>query len=254
MFKDKIALVTGASSGIGFGIAKRFVEEGAMVIGLGSTEKSAAGAKAALADDRFIERQCNVADEAQILALKDFVQNEYGKLDMLVNNAGVGKLNISPEEVTEDNFGYHYETNVKGPFLLVKHFVPLLKKSVAPAIVNITSAVAFMEVPNHLLYSTSKAAMEKFTRHLVRDLPGIRANSIAPGWVNTPIIEKAGISGEEKEAFLEFMKTKIPVGRVGLPEDIAELVLFICSEKASYINGASIIADGGWTCNPDWGI
>lgn len=253
MFENKIIVVTGASSGIGLGIAKRFIEEGATVVGVGSTEETISRAKAQVADDRFVAQSCDVSDGSQILQLKEFVDSSYGKLDALVNNAGRGRFNISPLDMCEDDFYFHYETNIKGPMLLVKHFVPLLRNSEDPCIVNMSSTAALVEFPNHMMYSTTKAALEKFTRHLVRDLPGIRANSIAPGWIDTPIIDKAGFSGEAKEALFNMLKTKIPAGRIGVPRDIAEMVLFLCSQKASYINGASICIDGGWTCCPDWG-
>jgi NAD(P)-dependent dehydrogenase (short-subunit alcohol dehydrogenase family) len=253
MLEGKIIVVTGASSGIGLGIARRFVQEGATVVGVGSTEETIGAAKAKNPDDRFVARACDVSDGNQIIQLKDFVEDSYGRLDALINNAGRGKFKISPEHMCEDDFYYHYETNIKGPMLLVKHFAPLLRKTEDPCIVNMSSTAALVEFPEHMMYSTTKAALEKFTRHLVRDLPGIRINSIAPGWIDTPLIDKAGFTGEEKEALFNMLKTKIPAGRIGEPDDIAQLVLFLCSKNASYINGAAITIDGGWTCSPDWG-
>jgi len=116
------------------------------------------------------------------------------------------------------------------------------------------SAARVEHTQHHFLYSTAKAALLKFTLHLVRDLPGIRANTIVPGWVDTPIYRRAGLDQATIEKIYEKAVTRVPAGRIGTPADIAHAVLFLSSEKASYINGATLDINGGWLCNADWGF
>jgi 3-oxoacyl-[acyl-carrier protein] reductase len=252
MFKDCTIVITGSASGIGYETARQFIEQGATVVGADYDEKALEEAGGKLGE-RFIAQPCDVSVGDQIARLSELVEDRFGRLDVLVNNAGRGRF-VVPEEMQEEDYHYHYDVLVKGPMLLVKHFIPLLRKSTNPSILNVSSSAARHEYSNHFLYSTAKAAIEKFTYHLVRDLPGIRANTILPGWVDTPIYDKAGLSREEIEAVFESVLPKIPCGRIGKPEDIANCILFLSSEKASYINGACIIIDGGYLRGPDWGI
>ena len=252
MFKNNIVLVTGAASGIGFETARQFIEHGATVVGADYDEKTLRDASEKLGD-RFIPKRCDVTVEEEIASLSGYVKDSFGKLDVLVNNAGGAKF-AAPEEMREEDFYYHYDLLVKGPMLFVKHFVPLLRRSSNPSIVNISSLAARQVHSNHFLYSTAKAAIEKLTFHLVRDLPGIRSNTILPGFIDTPIYKKSGFTDEQKYELLERVKLKIPCGRIGKPQDISNCIIFLCSEKASYINGVSIPIDGGYLHAPDWGV
>ncbi len=252
MFTDYVVLITGAASGIGYSASQRFIQEHATVIGADVDEAALNQARAALTE-RFVSRVCDVANEAQVAATAQFVEREFGKLDVLVNNAGRGML-VNLEAMQEADFYWHYDVLVKGPMLMVKYFAPLLRKSSHPSILNISSAAARIEIrQNHFLYSTAKAAVLKFTQHLVRDLAGIRANTILPGWVDTPIYRRAGLDEPVIKAIYDRVLPRIPAKRIGKPEDIAHCILFLSSEHASYINGAAIDIDGGWRCNADWG-
>jgi NAD(P)-dependent dehydrogenase (short-subunit alcohol dehydrogenase family) len=252
VFKYYYIVITGSASGIGFETARQFIEEGATVLGADVDEKALVVAAGKLGD-RFIPQRCDVSVESDIASLREAAETRFGQVDVLVNNAGRGKF-VVPEEMKEEDFYYHYEVLVKGPMLLVKHFIPLLRKSSNPSILNVSSTAARHEYSNHFVYSTAKAAVEKLTYHLVRDLPGIRANTILPGWVDTPIYDKAGLPREEIEAVFGSVVSKIPCGRIGKPEDIANCILFLSSAKASYVNGACVIIDGGYLRGPDWGI
>jgi NAD(P)-dependent dehydrogenase (short-subunit alcohol dehydrogenase family) len=253
MFEGHVVLITGAASGIGLESARLFLEEGATVIGADLDRESLADAARALGE-RFSPRPCDVTREDQVAALADFVGAAHGKLDTLLNNAGAGRL-VGLETMQEADFDFHYQVNVKGPMLMVKHCIPLLRKSSNASILNVSSTAARVEhTQNHFLYSTAKAALLKFTRHLVRDLPGIRANTIVPGWVDTPIYSRAGLDRATIEKIYEKAVTRVPAGRIGTPADIAHAVLFLSSEKASYINGATLDINGGWLCNADWGF
>ena len=163
-----------------------------------------------------------------------------------MNNAGVIKV-VGPEQMTEQDFYNEYDVTVKGPMLMVKHFAALLRKSANPSIANISSSAVNNEAPLNGLYGSAKSAQEKYARHTVRDLPGIRSNIILPGWILTRMTAQLGLKQEDDEWWAEQVQPYVPCGRVGKPEDVANLVLFLSSEKASYINGASIVIDGGYT-------
>ena len=245
MFSDYVVLVTGASSGIGLGIAREFVEAGATVVGTDLDGDRLAAAREKLGD-KFIARVSDVRQESQIVDLSEYVAETFQRLDVLVNNAGVIKV-VGPEEMTEEDFYNEYDVTVKGPMLMIKHFAALLRKSTNPSIANISSSAVNNEAPLNGLYGSAKSAQEKYARHMVRDLPRIRSNTILPGWILTGMTAQLGLKKEDDEWWVEQVRPHVPCGRVGKPEDVANLVLFLSSEKASYINGASIVIDGGYT-------
>jgi NAD(P)-dependent dehydrogenase (short-subunit alcohol dehydrogenase family) len=250
VFKDTIVLVTGAASGIGQEIARQFVEEGATVVGADLNEKNLQETSDRFGD-RFIAKLCDISKGDQIRDLCKYIEGEFERLDVLVNNAGAGHLQ-DPEEIEEEDFYFNYDILLKGPVLLVKHLAPLLRKSANPSVINIASIAARINAGKHIMYATAKAALEKFTQHLTKDLPGIRFNCILPGVIDTPILKNYG--EENLPAIFELVASKVPCGRVGTTADIANCVLFVCSDKATYINGASIVIDGGHMQAGDWGL
>lgn len=253
MLKDHVVLITGAASGIGLAASRLFIQEEAIVIGVDMDQESLNKAARELGK-RFVPKKCDITIEAQIEEVAGFTGDSYGRLDTLVNNAGRGTL-VNMETMQESDFYFHYDVDVKAPMFMVKHFIPLLKKSSNASIVNISSSAGRVEhTKNHFLYSTAKAALLKFTQHIVRDYPGIRANSILPGWVDTPIYSRAGIDDATIRAIYERAVKFVPVNRIGTPEDIAHTIVFLSSQKASYINGASIDINGGMLANADWGF
>lgn len=253
MFEDAIVLITGSASGIGYETARLFVDKGATVVGFDLDGTVLDGVRDGLGE-RFVSCSGDVSNEADIAAAARFVAERYGRLDTLVNNAGRGNL-VSMEAMRESDFHWHYDVLVKGPMLMVKHFAPLLRKSANPSILNVSSSAARVEhTQNHFLYSTAKAALLKFTQHIVRDLPGIRANTILPGWIDTPIYARAGLDAATIRLVYEHALPRIPAGRIGRPEDIGHCILFLSSPEASYINGASIDIHGGYLSNADWGF
>ena len=249
MFKDCIVLVSGAASGIGFEIARQFIEEGAIVIGA-DIDASALRDASEVLGDRFNGRLCDIGDIGQLERLCEQVTCDFDKLDILVNNAGLTPW-AGPEELDVDVIDRCLAVNVRAPMLLVKHFAKLMRNSTNPSILNISSIGAYIDTPNEIVYGVSKAAIDKYTRTLARNLPGIRANTIFPGVIQTPVVEK--IRGKEgAAAFAETAGKMAPVGRIGVPADIANCVLFLSSQKATYINGASIVIDGGISRAMGW--
>ena len=250
MFEDTIVLVTGAASGIGQEIARQFVEQGATVVGADISEENLKETGEELGE-RFVAKLCDISKAGRIRYLSKYVEGEFGRLDVLVNNAAAGRLQ-DPEEIEEEDFYFNYDVLFKGPVLLVKHFAPLLRKSSNPSVINIASVAARINAAKHILYATAKAALERFTQHLTRDLPGIRFNCILPGVIDTPLLKNYG--EENLPAIFELISSRVPCGRVGTTEDIANCVLFLCSDKATYINGASIVIDGGHMQAGDFGL
>ncbi|MGK2914139.1 MAG: SDR family NAD(P)-dependent oxidoreductase [Porticoccaceae bacterium] len=241
-FKNKVVLVTGAASGIGFGIAKRFIGEGATVIGTDIDEKmlAAAAAKLGKGFDARLSDVCKVKD---IQALAKKIGKDYGQLDTLVNNAAFVRF-TNPEQIEEASYDAQMSVLVKGPVFLVKHTAAMLRASSNGSVVNISSAAAVLAIDNYCPYGIGKAAILKFTQDCVITVPGIRHNAILPGLIDTPILPKIYGKKATKKISTELPKI-LPCGRVGQPDDIARAVCFLASDDATYINGCPLFVDGG---------
>ncbi|MFC5272367.1 SDR family NAD(P)-dependent oxidoreductase [Adhaeribacter terreus] len=249
-YKDKIVLITGGAQGIGLGMVKTFAREGATVIIVDCDQEAGAEALEKLTQEKLKVQfeLCDVSLENQIVDLFKTVGKTHKKLYVLVNNAGTGFQKPVPlEELLASDFDRVLAVNLRGPLLCTKYALPLLEKSNAPAVLNITSTRAFMSEPDTFSYSASKGGLEALTHSLAISLAEkrIRVNAIAPGWIETGPWEKASKRYEPKHSKAD--KEQHPVGRVGMPEDIAEAALFLCSENAGFITGQSLIIDGGMT-------
>jgi NAD(P)-dependent dehydrogenase (short-subunit alcohol dehydrogenase family) len=242
MFNDKVVLVTGAASGIGAKTSEDFVTQGATVFGLDLNEAGLQDMARQLGD-KFIAVCCDMTSNDDLKAAAELIQARSGRLDVLVNNAGIG-TQIPLSDIDNENFELFFGILLRGPMLLVKHCTELLRASEAPAVINISSICAQLNWGDHMLYSCAKAGIDKFTRHLVRDLPWIRSNTIMPGLINTPILDPA-LDEEQKEALIAGLNAEVPCGRIGDSADIANAILFLASDNASYINGVSLQVDGG---------
>lgn len=243
MFNGYVALVTGSESGIGLGIATEFIEQGATVVGVSKTDRGAAGKLG----DRYVFRQCDVTDLEQVEAVCRFVAERFSQLDILVNCAGFS-IHVSLEDMTTEQWEHQFRLLVRGPMWFAKHCAPLLRKSKNASIVNVGSCSSERVGPSRILYDVPKAALKWFTDSCVAELPGIRSNLVQPGFVETPIFDRVGYTPEYKKMLFEYsMANTIPMGRLGEPKDVAKAVAFICSEDATFINGAYLRIDGGWT-------
>jgi glucose 1-dehydrogenase len=246
LLANKVALITGAGSGIGQGIAKRFAEEGAKVVidYVGHPD----GANATLqmvrdAGSDGIIVQADVTHLDQIRSLIDTTCTHFGTPDILVNNAGVEKEAPFPQ-VTEADYDLVLAVNLKGPFFLTQYFVQKLLAEKKPGrIVNISSVHEDMAFPGFTSYCVSKGGMRMFTRNLAVELghAGITINNIAPGAIQTPINNTLLADKPKLEALLN----NIPLHRLGQPEDVASLAAFLASDQAAYITGSTFIVDGG---------
>jgi 3-oxoacyl-[acyl-carrier protein] reductase len=242
----KVAVVTGASKGIGAAIAKHLAEEGAAVVVNYSTSKEGADrvvAEISSQGGQAIAVQANVAKLAEIEHLFAETNRAFGKLDILVNNAGI--YEFSPlEGITEENFYKQFDLNVLGLILTsreaVKHFSPA-----GGSIVNISSIVSSLSPPNASVYSATKAAVDAVTKSLAKELGprNIRVNAINPGMVRTEGWHAAGFAESDMSKQVE---AATPLGRLGQPEDIAPAAVFFASSDAAWITGETLLIAGGY--------
>jgi 3-oxoacyl-[acyl-carrier protein] reductase len=244
--QDKVAIVTGASKGIGASIAKHLAAEGAAVVVNYSSSKD--GADRVVAEilkngGRAVAVQANVAKQAEIHRLFAEAKKAFGRLDILVNNAGI--YEFSPiEGITEEHFHKMFDLNVLGLILAsqeaAKYFGPT-----GGSIVNISSVVSTLSPANTSVYSATKAAVDAVTRSLAKELGprNIRVNSINPGMVETEGVHAAGIAESD---FRKQIEAQTPLGRIGQPQDIAPAAVFLASSDSAWITGETLYISGGF--------
>ncbi len=241
-FDGKVAIVTGASSGIGMATARALAREGAQVLSVGRSEEVL----------RFLVKEIGgtyVAIDLTSLEAEQVVINrslsEWGRLDVLINAAGIIQSG-SIETTSLEDFDRMVDINVRTVFRLMKAAVPHLKNTHG-SIVNVSSVTGIRAFPNVLAYCVSKAAVDHLTRCTALELApyGIRVNAVNPGVVVTNLHRRGGMDEKEYARFLEHSRTTHPLGRVGTPEEVAELILFLASEKANWITGETVSIDGG---------
>lgn len=250
--RDKVAIVTGAASGIGRAIAERFAVAGARVHLLDADSEAGQPVAAALraAGHRAAFRQCDVTSLAQVQASFNAVAGEEGRLDVLVNNAGVASVG-TVETTSEADFDRVYSVNVKGVYFCLQAGVAKMKQSGGGAIVNLASTVSLVGIPDRFAYSMSKGAVLTMTLSVARDYVahGIRCNCICPARVHTPFVDgflRKHYPGQEVEMFETLSKAQ-PIGRMGRPEEVAALALYLCSDEAGFVTGSAYPIDGGTT-------
>lgn len=246
LLNNKVALITGASSGIGQAIAKKFAEEGSRVV------VDYVGPQQGADDTLNMVRQAgssgviveaDVTKSADIKTLVDTAYERMGGLDILVNNAGIEKK-ASFIDVREEDYDKILAVNLKGPFFLTQYFVQkLVAVGKAGRIINISSVHEDMAFPDFSTYCISKGGMRMFMRNLAVELgpKDITINNIAPGAIETPINKKLMADKREIQALLK----NIPLNRLGMPEDVANLAVFLASDKAGYVTGSTYVIDGG---------
>ena len=241
----KVAIVTGASKGIGAGIATALADEGASVVVNYSASKQGADRVVATIEGRggkAIAVQGDVSKQADIERLVSETQKAFGRLDILVNNAGVYEL-TPLEGVTEDLFHKHFNLNVLGLLLMTKEAV----KHMGPeggSVINIGSGASSLRPANSTVYTATKAAVDAITGVLAKELGPrkIRVNSINPGMIETEGVHSAGFIGSD---FQKMVETQAPLGRMGQPDDIAPTAVYLASSDSKYMTGETLLVSGG---------
>ena len=240
----KVVLVTGAASGIGLAIARRFGHAGATVI---ATDIDEAGLAAIgdTAGPRCVTRVMDAGDNRDIQAAMQWIRSDHGRLDVVVNNAGLAHLQPIAG-LTEDRMDHQIAVLLKGPMLVTQHAMPLLEAAPDGNIINIASIAAIIQARTHAVYSACKAGLVKFTKDTVKEHPSVRTNVILPGFIDTPILKAYG-EGEALETVKRDIAGHVPLRRLGDPDDIAHPTVFLASPLAAYVSGAVLVVDGGIT-------
>lgn len=241
--EGKVAVITGGNSGMGLATAKQFVEEGAHVYITGRRQKEL--------DDAVKEVGRNVtgfrgdvSNLADLDRLYQVVKEKHGRVDVVFANAGVGEL-VPLGEITEQHFDRLFNINVKGLLFTVQKALPLMPDG--GSIILNGSIAGYTGTPAFSVYSATKAAVRSFARSWTNDLKArkIRVNTLSPGPVDTPIFDGIGVTKDEVEKVKQGFAAQVPLGRMGRPEEIATVALFLASDDSSFVTGIDLSVDGG---------
>jgi len=250
----KVVIITGGASGIGAAAARVFAREGGTII-LTDVQDSKGEGVAAEVKGRY--RHHDVASEAEWIALTDSVRSEFGRLDVVVNNAGVF-IGGTIEETTDEIWDKVLGVNLKGLMWGCKHAIRVMKDNPGGpkgSIVNISSITGYVGLASGAAYSASKGGVRLLTKavavHAARTYRTIRCNSVHPGVIDTPMNQAAFDATPDPEAMRAAFSAIQPNGRMTTPEEIADACLFLASDEASSVNGAEILVDGGWLAAPN---
>lgn len=245
-FQDKVCIVTGGSSGIGFSAARLFLAEGAKVIITGRTQETLDKACQELASDRVHGVRGDISVAADRKTLINETIKTFGKIDILYINSGIAKA-ASIEQMTEEMYDEVFAVNLKGPYFLIQAALPEMNNG---GTIVFTGSIS-NQIGQHSLsaYAASKAGLRSLARTLSTELlpRNIRINMVSPGVTKTPILDMPGLSADQVQGMIQSLASQNPMKRIGQPEEIAKAALFLASDDASYMLGTEIIVDGGFT-------
>ena len=247
-FENKVALVTGAASGMGLATATAFAENGAAValVDINENAVRAAAEKLTAAGHKALAIRCNVVDEAEVAAMVKQTVSTFGRLDAAYNNAGVQ----SPAVETADASGAEFERvigiNLRSVWNCMKYELQQMREQGSGAIVNCSSIGGLVGIPGRAIYHASKYGVIGLTQSAALEYAsrGIRINAVCPGTIETPMV--AEMLAKEPDAMKEILRDQ-PIGRLGRPEEVAAAVLWLCSPEASFVIGHPLVVDGGYT-------
>lgn len=258
-FKDRVVIVTGGAKGIGRASCLAFAREGAGVVCAdvdGAAGEEVARDAAGLAGRLFF-RKADVADAAQCRALVGETVSAFGGVDVLFNNVGIQPTDsyLMAHECPEEVWDRILDVNLKSHFLMSKYCIPEMRRRGGGVILNTASVQGLQSAPKVPAYAASKGGVLSLTRQLALDYAadGIRVLAICPGTIDTPLVAEAvRVSGEKEEAVRAKMDAAHPIGRIGRPEEVAEVVLFLASGRASFMTGEYVCVDGGLMAKGAW--
>jgi len=242
--KDKVAVITGASTGIGKGIAKIFISEGAKVAICARNEDLFKAAIDELGKENCIAVKCDVTKSDDVKNLINKTVEKFGRINIVVNNAGKNPARLfTIEDTTEEEWDEYQGINAKGSFLVSKYAIPQIRKAGGGSIIMITSISANVGQANVGCYNSSKAAQQGLVKSMAVDFAKdkIRVNAISPAWVMVENLQ------EKREKIIDFINSMHPVGRIGYPEDIAWAAVYLASDESTWVTGSVFDIDGGYT-------
>lgn len=247
-FHEKIVVVTGGSEGIGKAAVKRFCEEDANCIIVSRNENKCKEYADELTKEGY-KADFVSADVGKVSDIKNMVQTvmeRYGRIDVLVNCAGVNVRKVALN-YTEEDWDYIMDINLKGSFFSCIECGKEMVASGSGSIVTMSSLQGHIVLPERSIYAASKGGVKQFTKGLANEWAksGVRINSISPAFISTPMVKTV----LNDVSWRQLIESRTPMGRAGTPEEVAELIIFLASPRASYITGADIVIDGGWTAS-----
>jgi NAD(P)-dependent dehydrogenase (short-subunit alcohol dehydrogenase family) len=238
--KNKTVIITGASKGIGLACAKLFFSEGANVALLDiSSDESG------IVDSRWYYIVCDASNSDAVKHAIQSIYQKFGRIDFLINNAGIQRYgNVT--DTTEDDWNLVMNVNLKSQYLCAKYAIPFMQQQGWGVVINVSSVQAFVSQQNVAAYTTAKTALLGLTRSIAVDYaPKIRCVAVCPGTIDTPMLRDALAQSPEPDAVMQECIDMHPAGRIGTPQEVAELIYFLCSDKAGFITGQAIRVDGG---------
>jgi NAD(P)-dependent dehydrogenase (short-subunit alcohol dehydrogenase family) len=249
--EGKVCVVTGGSHGIGAATCRRLAAEGARVAIADIVEEDGRAVRdeIAAAGGEAEFWTLDVTDEARVRAVFGEVEQKWGRLDVIVNNAGIAGADKPTEELSVEEWQKVMDVNVKGVFLCTKHAIPAMRRAGGGSVVNLSSIYGIIGAPDIPPYHASKGAVREMSKTdaVLYAKEKIRVNSVHPGFIWTPLVEDlAERSGEGKEAFRKALDARHPIGHVGEPEDIAAGIAYLASDDAKFVTGAELVIDGGY--------
>jgi NAD(P)-dependent dehydrogenase (short-subunit alcohol dehydrogenase family) len=241
---DCVALITGAAAGIGWAMAQRFAAGGCSVA-LADLRKDAADARAAELGEGHFAIAADVASEPDVLRMVGEVRDRFGRLDVLINNAGISDTQLPTIEQSVDAFDRLIGVHLRGTFLVCREAARIMLEQGQGAIVNVSSIAGLTGLPRRNAYGAAKAGIVAMTRAMACEWggQGLRVNAIAPGYVQTALIQELADAGRVD---IERIRRRTPLRRLALPSEIAEAAWFLASPQASFITGTVLSVDGGW--------
>lgn len=248
---DRVAVVTGAGSGIGAATALALAEAGARIVATDVDRASAEATAASLEEAGFasIALELDVRGEASVDAAADAVKAHFGRVDVLVNNAGIAHTNVPAEETSDEHWRRHMDINLDGVFRCCRAFGRMMLDAGSGSIINIgsMSGIIVNRPQPQAFYNASKAGVHLLTKSLAAEWAkrGVRINAVAPTYIETPLVRKALEADPEMASMWRDMT---PTGRLGTPEEVAAVVVFLASDASSLMTGSVVVADAGYTC------